>query len=149
MPSRADAANPVEAKCLARGFRLTGPRRLIAKILYDAHDHPDVRELHRRVREQDPSVSLATVYRTVRLLESQGIIQRHAFQDGRARYEEASRKHHDHLIDVETGKLVEFTSPEIEKLQDELAARLGYTLIGHRLELYARRRPPKASVRRR
>jgi Fur family transcriptional regulator, ferric uptake regulator len=131
----------IEAECRARGLRLTGPRRLIAKVLADAHDHPDVPELHRRVTKLDNRVALATVYRTVRLLEAEGIIERHAFLDGRAHYEEVSGIHHDHLIDVETGKVIEFTSPEIEHLQAEIAAKLGYQLVGHhRLELYARRK---------
>src|SRR5215208_189910 len=112
--------NYIEAECRARGLRLKGPRRLIAQVIADAHDHPDVAELHRRVTKQDSRVALATVYRTVRLLEGQGIVERHAFLDGRARYEEVSGNHHDHLIDVETGNVIEFTSPEIERLQAEI-----------------------------
>lgn len=129
--------NRIEALCRAKRLRLTGQRRLIAQVLSAAHDHPDARELHRRVAERDHRISLATVYRTVKRLEAEGIIERHAFRDGRARYEKASRKHHDHLINIETGKVIEFTSPEIERLQDEIARRLGYKLVGHRLELYA------------
>jgi Fur family ferric uptake transcriptional regulator len=113
---------------------------LIARVLAAAHDHPDVRELHRRVAALDPKVSLATVYRTLNRLEDEGIIERHAFRDGPARYEPASGQHHDHLIDIDTGRVIEFTSPEIERLQAEVTARLGYELIGHRLELYARKK---------
>jgi Fur family ferric uptake transcriptional regulator len=118
-------------------MRLTGQRRLIAQVLSEAQDHPDVFELHRRVVGQCPHVSLATVYRTVRRLEEEGIVERHEFRDGHARYERASKKHHDHLIDIETGTVVEFQSAEIERLQEEIAKRLGYRLVSHRLELYA------------
>lgn len=118
-------------------MRLTGQRRLIAKVLAEAHDHPDVPELHRRVANRDDRVSLATVYRTVKRFEEAGIIERHAFRDGRARYEAAPNNHHDHLIDLATGKVIEFRSEEIERLQAEIAKRLGYDLVGHRLELYA------------
>src|SRR4051812_23478440 len=106
--------NRIEAQCRAKGLRLTGQRRTITEVLSEAHDHPDVYELHRRVARREPGVSLATVYRTVRRLETEGILERHEFRDGRARYEAAARKHHDHLIDLETGKVIEFTSPEIE-----------------------------------
>jgi Fur family ferric uptake transcriptional regulator len=132
-------ANRIEAQCRAKGLRLTGQRKLIAEVLSGAIDHPDVPELHRRVTEQDNRVSLATVYRAVKRFEELGVIERHAFQDGRARYERAPRKHHDHLIDVETGKVIEFRSEDIERLQADIAKRLGYELVGHRLELYARR----------
>jgi len=131
------AVNRIEAQCRAKGMRLTGQRRLIAAVLAESDDHPDVPELHRRVALRDETVSLSTVYRTVKRLEEQGIIERHAFQDGRARYEKASKDHHDHLIDLETGKVVEFRSEDIEHLQAEIARRLGYELVGHRLELYA------------
>ena len=127
-------------------MRLTGQRRLIAEVLAEAHDHPDVPELHRRVAARDKGISLATVYRTVKRLEETGILERHAFRDGRARYEAAPNKHHDHLIDLETGKVIEFRSEEIERLQAEIARQLGYELVGHRLELYAR---PARSTRRR
>src|SRR5215211_2545823 len=130
--------NRIELQCRAKRLRLTGQRRLIAEVLADAHDHPDVPELHRRVTERDGGVSLATVYRTVRRLEAEGILERHEFRDGRSRYEAAPRKHHDHLIDIETGKVIEFQSVEIERLQAEIASRLGYELVGHRLELYAK-----------
>ena len=129
--------NRIEAQCRAKGMRLTGQRRLIAEVLAEANDHPDVPELHRRVSERDDHISLATVYRTVKRLEQEGIIERHAFRDGRARYEEGSKSHHDHLIDLETGKVIEFRSGEIEWLQAEIARQLGYRLVGHRLELYA------------
>lgn len=131
------AVNRIEAQCRAKGMRLTGQRRLIAAVLAESDDHPDVPELHRRVALRDETISLSTVYRTVRRLEEQGIIERHAFQDGRSRYEKASKDHHDHLIDLETGKVVEFRSEDIEHLQAEIARRLGYELVGHRLELYA------------
>lgn len=131
------AVNRIEAQCLAKGMRLTGQRRLIAAVLAESEDHPDVPELHRRVAQRDKTISLSTVYRTVKRFEEQGIIERHAFQDGRARYEKASKDHHDHLIDLETGKVVEFRSEDIEHLQAEIARRLGYELVGHRLELYA------------
>ena len=126
----------IEAQCRSKGLRLTGQRRLIAKVLREAHDHPDVPELHRRIIEWDPGISLATVYRTVKRLQQEGIIERHAFQDGRSRYETAPTRHHDHLIDIETGTVIEFRNPKIERLQEEIARELGYRLVGHRLELY-------------
>ena len=129
--------NEIEAKCREKGIKLTGPRKLIARILSEATNHPDVPELHRRVTEHDRRVSLATVYRTVKRLEGAGIIQRHAFLGARARYEKAPKKHHDHLIDLKTGKVTEFRSAEIERLQAEIARQFGYRLVGHRLELYA------------
>jgi Fur family ferric uptake transcriptional regulator len=131
--------NRIEVQCRSKGLRLTGQRKLIAQVIAEAHDHPDVPELHRRTAERDDRVSLATVYRTMKRFEELGIIERHEFRDGRARYEQAPRTHHDHLIDVDTGKVVEFRSEEIERLQTEIAKRLGYELIGHRLELYAKR----------
>jgi len=117
-------------------MRMTGPRRTIARVLSDASDHPDVEELHRRVGEEDNRISLSTVYRTVRLFEEAGILARHEFGDGRARYEQAPREHHDHLIDIDSGDVIEFHSEEIEKLQEKIAKELGYRLIDHRLELY-------------
>ena len=138
--------NRIEAQCRASGMRLTGQRKLIAQVLSEAHDHPDVAELHRRVSECDSRISLATVYRTVKRLEVAGILERHAFRDGRARYEKASKKHHDHLIDLDSGRVVEFRSPEIERLQAEIARQFGYRLVAHRLELYAvplSKQPPK------
>jgi len=141
------AASPLEQQCRAVGLRLTGQRRLIARVLAEAHDHPDVPELHRRVAARDDRVSLATVYRTVKRFEEAGIIERHAFRNGRGRYEAAPKKHHDHLIDIETGTVIEFRSEEIERLQAEIAGRLGYELVGHRLELYAVPRPKPKTPR--
>src|SRR5215212_7962882 len=131
--------NQIEIECRKKGLRLTGQRKLIAQVIADAQDHPDTSELHRRVAEQDVRISLATVYRTMKRFEELGIIERHSFQDGRARYETAPARHHDHLIDVETGAVVEFRSEDIERLQAVIARELGYELVGHRLELYARR----------
>jgi Fur family ferric uptake transcriptional regulator len=123
--------------CEERGLRMTGQRRTIARILDEAEDHPDVVELHRRAADVDSRISLSTVYRTVRLLETEGIIERLDFRDGRSRYEQAAREHHDHLINLDTGDVIEFRSEEIEKLQEEIAKRLGYKVVYHRLELYA------------
>ena len=117
-------------------MRMTEQRRVIARVLSSSADHPDVEELHRRAHAVDPHISIATVYRTVRLFEESGIIERHDFRDGRSRYEETPDHHHDHLIDMKTGKVVEFTDDEIEALQNAIAARLGYKLVDHRLELY-------------
>jgi Fur family ferric uptake transcriptional regulator len=126
----------IENLCIAKGMRMTEQRRVIARVLSDAQDHPDVEELHRRAHAVDPRISIATVYRTVRLFEEAGIISRLDFRDGRSRYEEASEAHHDHLIDMTTGKVIEFVDPEIEALQEAIARRLGYRLVDHRLELY-------------
>jgi Fur family ferric uptake transcriptional regulator len=126
----------IEQRCIAQGMRMTDQRRVIARVLAAAKDHPDVEELHRRAVAVDPHISIATVYRTVRLLEDAGIIQRHDFLDGRSRYEEANDDHHDHLIDMKTGQVIEFVDEEIEHLQEKIAQRLGYDLVGHRLELY-------------
>jgi Fur family transcriptional regulator, ferric uptake regulator len=123
------------ARCAARGLRMTDQRRIVARVIGDADDHPDVEELFARAAKVDPKISLATVYRTVKLFEEAGILDRLEFGDGRARYEDAERDHHDHLIDVNTGAVIEFVDPDIEALQDRIAARLGYRLIGHRLEL--------------
>ncbi len=123
------------ARCEARGLRMTDQRRVVARVIGDAEDHPDVEELYARAAKVDPKISLATVYRTVKLFEEAGILEKHEFGDGRARYEDAERDHHDHLIDVNTGQVIEFVDPEIEALQERIAARLGYRLIGHRLEL--------------
>lgn len=116
---------------------MTGQRRVIVEVLGRAADHPDAVELHRRALQTDPNISLSTVYRTVKLLQDRGILARHAFMDGRSRYETAETEHHDHLINIRTGKVIEFRSEEIEKLQAEIARRLGYRLVDHRLELYA------------
>jgi len=124
-------------RCEANGLRLTEQRRKIAAVLQDADDHPDVEELYNRASALDPRISLATVYRTVKLFEEAGILDKHEFGDGRARYETADREHHDHLIDVHSGEVIEFLDPEIEALQEKIAKKLGYKLKGHRLELYA------------
>ncbi len=120
---------------VAKGLRMTDQRRVVARVLGAADDHPDVEELYARAVAIDPRISLATVYRTVKLFEEAGLLDKHEFGDGRARYEDAERDHHDHLIDVSTGQVIEFVDPEIEELQERIAARLGYRLIGHRLEL--------------
>lgn len=124
------------SRCEAQGLRLTEQRRVIAGVLESADDHPDVEELYNRAVAVDPRISLATVYRTVKLFEESGILEKHEFGDGRARYEAADRDHHDHLIDMHTGEVIEFVDPEIEALQERIAAKLGYRLMGHRLELY-------------
>jgi Fur family ferric uptake transcriptional regulator len=126
----------IEKLCIEKGMRMTDQRRVVARVLSMAHDHPDVEELYRRAHEVDPHISIATVYRTVRLFEEAGIIARHDFRDGRSRYEEAPDIHHDHLIDMKTGQVVEFVDEEIEALQAAIARRLGYKLVDHRLELY-------------
>ncbi len=123
------------ARCAARGLRMTDQRRVLARVIGLAEDHPDVEEIHLRAVREDPRISLATVYRTVKLFEEAGILDKLEFGDGRARYEDAERDHHDHLIDVNSGQVIEFVDPEIEALQERIAARLGYRLIGHRLEL--------------
>jgi Fur family transcriptional regulator, ferric uptake regulator len=127
----------IEAQCAARGMRMTEQRRVIARVLASADDHPDVEELYRRCAAVDHHISISTVYRTVKLFEDAGIIERHDFRDGRARYEQVPDSHHDHLINLRTGEVIEFQSEEIEALQAEVARRLGYRLVDHRLELYA------------
>jgi len=127
----------IEAQCLAKGMRMTEQRRIIARVLSSSADHPDVEELYRRCAEVDNRISISTVYRTVKLFEDAGIIERHDFREGRARYEQIPDTHHDHLINLRTGEVIEFQSEEIEKLQREVARRLGYRLVDHRLELYA------------
>ena len=126
----------LEKLCIEKGMRMTEQRRVIARVLSTSADHPDVEELHRRAHAVDPHISIATVYRTVRLFEESGIIERHDFRDGRSRYEETPDHHHDHLIDMKTGKVIEFTDDDIEALQNAIATRLGYKLVDHRLELY-------------
>jgi Fur family ferric uptake transcriptional regulator len=126
----------IEKLCVDKGMRMTEQRRVIARVISASHDHPDVEELHRRAAAVDAGISIATVYRTVRLFEEAGILERHDFRDGRSRYEEAPESHHDHLIDMKTGKVIEFVDPEIERLQQEIARRLGFKLVDHRLELY-------------
>src|SRR3972149_5213037 len=127
----------IEEACIAKGLRMTEQRRVIARVLGRAQDHPDVEELYRRAVVIDDKISISTVYRTVRLFEDAGIIERHDFRDGRSRYEQMPHEHHDHLIDLRSGKVIEFQSDEIEKLQNEIARRHGYKLVDHRLELYA------------
>jgi Fur family ferric uptake transcriptional regulator len=127
----------IEAKCAEKGLKMTGQRRVIARVISESHDHPDVEMLYQRAVAVDTNISIATVYRTVKLFEEAGITQRHDFGDGRARYEEASEEHHDHLIDLKSGKVIEFSNEEIERLQNDIAKRLGYKLVDHRLELYA------------
>lgn len=130
MPSR------LEKLCHEKGLKMTEQRRVIARVLSDAEDHPDVESLYKRATKIDSRISIATVYRTVRLLEEAGILERHDFREGRARYEEIPEAHHDHLIDVQSGEVIEFRNDEIEKLQVEIAKRLGFKLVDHRLELY-------------
>jgi Fur family ferric uptake transcriptional regulator len=126
----------LEKLCAEKGMRMTEQRRVIARVLSVAQDHPDVEELHRRAHAVDPHISIATVYRTVRLFEEAGILTRHEFHGGRSRYEEAPETHHDHLIDMKTGQVIEFVDEDIEALQTAIAKRLGYRLVDHRLELY-------------
>ena len=127
----------IEALCAAKGMRMTEQRRTIARVLAQSDDHPDVEELYRRCSKVDERISMSTVYRTVRLFEDAGIIERHDFREGRSRYETSTEGHHDHLINLRTGEVIEFQSEEIERLQAEVARRLGYKLMDHRLELYA------------
>ena len=126
----------IESLCVAKGMRMTDQRRVIARVLSDADDHPDVEELYNRASTVDPRISLATVYRTVKLFEESGILEKLEFLDGRARYEDAEREHHDHLIDLNSGDVIEFVDEEIEELQERIARKLGYDLKGHKLELY-------------
>ena len=126
----------IEKLCIEKNMRMTDQRRVVARVLSAADDHPDVEELYRRAHAIDPHISIATVYRTVRLFEEAGVVERHDFGDGRSRYEEAGDDHHDHLIDTKTGQVVEFFDAEIEQLKTAIAERLGYKLIGHKLELY-------------
>ena len=127
----------LEAACVEKGMRMTEQRRVVARVLEASDDHPDVEELYRRASAIDPKISISTVYRTVKLFEDAAIIERHDFRDGRARYEQIPESHHDHLINLRTGEVIEFQSEEIERLQAEVARRLGYKLVDHRLELYA------------
>tara|TARA_E500000331_G_scaffold316726_1_gene327631 strand:- start:851 stop:1282 length:432 start_codon:yes stop_codon:yes gene_type:complete len=127
----------IERLCSEKGLKMTGQRRIIARVLSESEDHPDVELLYQRATVIDPKISIATVYRTVRLFEEASILDRHDFGDGRSRYEESSEQHHDHLIDIESGEVIEFTNDEIEALQREVARRLGYKLVDHKLELYA------------
>jgi len=127
----------LEQQCVKLGLKMTGQRRVIARVLSESDDHPNVELVHRRANIIDNRISLATVYRTLRLFEEVNILERHDFGDGRARYEQVDQDHHDHLIDVKSGKVIEFQNREIEQLQTDVAERLGYKLVGHRLELYA------------
>lgn len=126
----------LEKLCVEKGMRMTEQRRVIARVLSLAEDHPDVEEIHRRATEIDANISIATVYRTMRLFEEAGVVERHDFQDGRARYEEATENHHDHLINLRSGEIIEFTNEEIEALQKRIAKEHGFKLVDHRLELY-------------
>ena len=129
-------SSDIENKCIQKGIRLTDQRKLVAKVMSDSHDHPDVDELHKRVSKSDSKISIATIYRTVKLFEEAGIVAKHDFKGSKARYEEAPQEHHDHLIDVNTGEITEFVDENIEKLQQKIAEKLGYKLVDHRLELY-------------
>ena len=126
----------IEDKCIKKGVRLTEQRKLIAKVMSESYDHPDVDELHKKVSKLDAKISIATVYRTVKLFEETGIVSKHDFKGTKARYEQAPKEHHDHLIDVNTGEITEFVNEDIEKLQKQVAEKLGYKLVDHRLELY-------------
>ena len=126
----------IEEKCKAKNVRLTDQRRVIAKVMSNSNDHPDVDELHKRVNKVDKKISIATVYRTVKLFEESGILEKHDFKGGKARYEEAPEEHHDHLIDINSGEIIEFVDTEIEILQNKVAEKLGYKLVDHKLELY-------------
>ena len=126
----------IEKKCLDKGVRLTDQRKLVAKIMSESDDHPDVDELHKRVNKLDSKISIATVYRTVKLFEEAGIVAKHDFKGNKARYEQTTQEHHDHLIDINTGEITEFVNEDIEKLQKKVAEKLGYKLVDHRLELY-------------
>jgi Fur family transcriptional regulator, ferric uptake regulator len=128
--------NDIESKCLKKGVRLTDQRKLIAKVMSDASDHPDVDELHKRINKLDSKISIATVYRTVKLFEELGILAKHDFKGNKSRYEQTTHEHHDHLIDINTGAIIEFVNEDIEKLQKNVAEKLGYKLVDHRLELY-------------
>jgi Fur family ferric uptake transcriptional regulator len=138
MAKQKNTLSKIEVLCAEKGMRMTAQRAVIARVLSGANDHPDVEEVYRRAHQVDSRISLSTVYRTVRLFENAGIIDRHAFKDGRARYEHIKTDHHDHLIDADTGRVIEFNNEEIEKLQERVARELGYELIGHRLELYGK-----------
>ena len=130
----------IEEKCLAKGVKLTEQRKIIAKVMSSSKDHPDVDELYKRVSNIDPKISIATVYRTIKLFADVGIVTKHGFKGGKARYEELSESHHDHLIDIKTGEIIEFVDDEIEKLQKKIAEKFGYDLVDHKLELYGRKK---------
>ena len=128
--------NKIEKKCITKGVRLTDQRKIIAEVMSTSSDHPDVDELHKRVNQIDKKISIATVYRTVKLFEESGIVEKHDFKGGKARYEESPEEHHDHLIDINSGEIIEFVDKEIEILQNKVAKKLGYKLVDHKLELY-------------
>ena len=144
-----DTADTIEQKCLAKGVKLTEQRKIIAKVIseskseYGESDHPDVDELYNRVLKVDPKISIATVYRTVKLFEEAGILTKHDFKGGKARYEAMIESHHDHLIDIKTGEIIEFVDDEIEKLQKKVAEKYGYKLVDHKLELYGVKKKPQ------
>ncbi len=127
----------IEQKCTQKGLRMTAQRRIIARVIESSKDHPDAEELYKRTNKVEKTISLATIYRTLKLFQDNGILERHEFKDGKSRYERLPKEHHDHLIDLETGKVIEFQNEEIEKLQKRIAQRLGYDIIDHRLEIYA------------
>ena len=129
-------SSEIESKCIKKGVRLTDQRKLVAQVLSESQNHPDVDELHKQVSKLDPKISIATVYRTVKLFEESGILAKHDFKGNKARYEQTSSEHHDHLIDINTGKITEFVNEDIEKLQKKVAEKLGFKLVDHRLELY-------------
>ena len=129
-------SSDIESKCMQKGIRLTDQRRLVAKAMSNSHDHPDVDELHKRVNKLDSKISIATVYRTVKLFEEAGVVAKHDFKGNKARYEQAPHDHHDHLIDINTGEITEFVDEDIEKLQKKVAEKYGYKLVDHKLELY-------------
>ena len=132
-------SNDIENKCIKKGVRLTDQRKLIAKAMSESEDHPDVDELHKRVSKLDSKISIATVYRTVKLFEESGIVAKHDFKGNKARYEQTTHEHHDHLIDINTGEIIEFVNNDIEKLQKKAAEKLGYKLVDHKLELYGKK----------
>ena len=133
----------IESKCLAKGVKLTDQRKIIAKVMSNSDDHPNVDELYKRVSKIDPKISIATIYRTVKLFEEAGILAKHDFKGNKARYEQLSENHHDHLIDLKTGEIIEFVDEEIEKLQKKVADKYGYDLVDHKLELYGVKKNPK------
>lgn len=135
---KSPALTDLAAICKEHGLRMTGPRKIIVQVLSQSSDHPDAVELHRRVSQIDPGIAIATVYRTVNLLQEKGILEKHIFADGRARFESADQEHHDHLINVETGDVIEFRSDEIERLQEEIARQHGFAIVRHKLEIYVR-----------
>ena len=133
----------IERKCITKGVKLTDQRKVIAKVMSDSNDHPNVDELYKRVKIVDPKISIATVYRTVKLFEESGILAKHDFKGGKARYEELNESHHDHLIDVKTGEIIEFVNEDIERLQKKVAEKYGYDLVDHKLELYGVKKKSK------